>query len=470
MAVSDASIFRPTGFLSALRRTRDIQDERARKNPFLIRALENEKHQGQRIATIARTISLGVISLLVPFINPTIGVLYYEALLVVFVLIGWAQLRFSSVGRSRIELTLIFADLALLTFVCLVPSPFAPEQIPSAAIYQLDNFIYFFVLLAVGTLAYSWRTIIAIGTWTAMLWLLGTLCIYLFGHQMPELSQAAAQAFSGHPFLSGLMDPNNINFPARVQEVVVFLIVVGILSLKSRRSSDLLITQADLAAERANLSRYFSPNMVDTLASSDHDIGAVRTQEIAVLFSDIVGFTETAEHNSPEKVMKLLRRYHSVLENAIFQNGGTLDKYLGDGAMATFGTPHTGSDDAANAMRAARQIIADMDQASREGAKEGDLEFKVSVGVHFGPVILGDIGPIRRLEFAVVGDTVNVASRLEAMTRELDCRIVCSDELVRRLGHDAATDGFESCPAVMLRGRTAPIDVWVSSDADVTSK
>ena len=90
----------------------------------------------------------------------------------------------------------------------------------------------------------------------------------------------------------------------RVQEIIVFVLVAGILGLKGWRSNHLLLKQADIAAERANLSRYFPPNMVDLLAADDNDPGAVRSQDIAVLFVDIVGFTSIAESGTPQQVME----------------------------------------------------------------------------------------------------------------------------------------------------------------------
>jgi adenylate cyclase len=457
--------------LKALRGRRINEIENAANNQFLIDALEQEKREGQQIATIARTVALGIIAILLPYLNWDIGVLYYEALLLCFVLIGWAQYRFARVGQSRVELALIFLDLALLTYICIVPSPFLPVEVPNAYLYRFENFSYFFVLLAVGTLAYSWRTVWSIGTWVAGLWLIGLVYVLLFGHRMPELTAAFQSAYSGWEPFGSEMDPNDPQVPLRVQEIVIFVIVAGVLALKGQRSNQLLVRQSEIAAERANLSRYFSPNIVDVLASREHDAGAVRTQDIAVLFADIVGFTELAEKNAPEKVMELLRRYHSVMENAIFQNNGTLDKYLGDGIMATFGTPETGPNDALNALRAARQIITDMDQCSRECAERGDPQFRVSVGVHFGPVILGDIGPSRRLEFAVVGDTVNVASRLESATRMLKCRVVVSDSLVGKIrvdnsGAPEILGDFVRHEAITLRGRTEPLGLWTYGSVD----
>jgi adenylate cyclase len=460
MATMEATTRLPA--LPRLFGSRAVQDEMARNNPFLLQALAEEKREGQRIAAVARTAALVLIGFLLPYINPTWSVLYYEAMLLAFIGIGWLQLRVATVGQSRLELALILLDLVLLTFICLVPNPFAEFGAPTAMVYRFDNFIYFFILLAVGTLAYSWRTVWSMGTWVAALWAIGLVGVIFLGEQMPELTAAAQAAFSGNPFLQQALDPNSTDVPHRVQEIVVFVIVAGILALKGWRSNQLLMRQAEVAAERANLSRYFPDRIVNLLASSTHDIGSVRTQNVAVLFADIVGFTPIAENNPPEKVMTLLRRYHSVIERAIFENGGTLDKYLGDGVMATFGTPEAGPEDAANAFRAGWRIVEDMVQCSRECMEHGDPEFQVSVGVHYGPVIIGDIGPARRLEFAVVGDTVNVANRLEAETRRLGCRMIVSDEVVRRIANGAREIAhFRLRRSVRLRGRSAPIDIWV---------
>jgi adenylate cyclase len=450
------------GLMRSLRRR---TDEGSPTNQFVLQAVEEEKREGQRIATIARTVALGVIALLLPYLNSTVGVLYYEAFMVAFVAIGWAQLRFARVGRSGTELALIFLDLALLTFICVVPSPFVADGIPTAFEYRWGTFIYFFVVLAVGTLAYSWRTVLSMGTWVAALWLVALGGVLLLGQQNPLLGDAAAAAFANYPDVFAKLDPNSAQIPLRVQEIVVFVIVAGILALKGWRSNQLLMKQAQISAERANLSRYFSPNIVDVLASDDHDVGAVRNQDVAVVFVDIVGFTEISERSAAHQVMDLLRRYLSLVEEAIFENGGTLDKYIGDGVMATFGTPEVRPDDAVNALKAARQIVDRMEGFNRDSASYGAPTLRVSLGLHFGPVIIGDVGPARRLEFAVVGDTVNVASRLESASRELSCSIVASNELIERARRGNSTDpsllsGFKPALSVSLRGRRAPIDIW----------
>lgn len=454
----------PSGVADVIRdlRSRRVEEERAaRQNPFLVQALLKEKLEGQRIAAWARTVALVASGILITLQNGSWSVLYFHGLLLVFIALGWAQLRYATVGQSRIELALILADLVLLAVTLTVPNPFAPSDFPTAMIYRFETFPYFFIILALATLAYSWRTVLTMGIAFVVIWALAVLGVALFGRTDPLLGSKVAAAFASVPGLRDIVDPNSVVWPIRAQEMLIFFLVSGILALRGQRSNALLIRQAGIAAERANLSRYFPPSLVDQLASASSDIGAVRSQDVAVLFADIVGFTQLAERETPEMVMQLLRRSHSVFEQAIFSNGGTLDKYLGDGVMATFGTPQVSPADCANALAAASDIVDGVESANAELAAAGWPLVRISVGVHYGPAILGNIGSERRLEFATLGDAVNVASRLEAATRDLGCRIVASDAVVSRVGDGALKGGFRRVPNLSLRGRAAPIDVWV---------
>ncbi len=454
----------PSGAADIFRilRSRRVEEElAARQNPFLIEALRTEKLEGQRIAAWARTIALSASGVLIAFQNLSWSVLYFHAFLLVFIALGWAQLRYATVGHSRIELTLIMADLVLLAAVLTVPNPFAPEAFPTAMIYRFETFPYFFIILALATLAYTWRTLITMGVAAALIWFLSVVGVAVFGTTDPELGGKVAAAYAAIPSMRDIVDPNSVIWSIRAQEMVIFFLVAAILALRGQRSTALLIRQAGIAAERANLSRYFPPSLVDELASASGDVGSVRSQDVAVLFADIVGFTQLAEREKPETVIQILRSCHAVIEEAIFSNGGTLDKYLGDGVMATFGTPRVSPADCANALAAARDIVDGIAAGNAALTKSGLPQLRISVGVHFGPAIIGNIGSERRLEFATLGDTVNVASRLEAATRSLGCQIVASDAVVSRSEGDVRGD-FRPVPALSLRGRAAPIDVWVA--------
>lgn len=442
------------------------EEEFARVDPFVREALIENKQQGLLLAVRARWIALAIIAVLLPFLNFRWEILYYEAALIIFAVIGWAQLRVGRVVQSRQELLLIFLDLALLTFVAIFPNPFRSEVSPTAFQYALGEFGYFYVLLAVATLAYSWRTMFAFGIWTAGLWLVALALVSAFGLEIPELSENAALAFVGYERMSAILDPNNPNIPARVQEVVIFMIVAATLALNTRRNNQLIIQQANIARERANLSRHFPPNIVDQMADSDQPLGAIRSQDVAVMFVDIVGFTHMAGHQTPDEVIALLRQFHGRLEGLVFEHQGTLDKFLGDGLMATFGTPNPGPHDAANALRCGREMLAEIETWNTARIEAGAEPIKVSIGLHYGAVVLGDIGSERRLEYAVLGDTVNVASRLEVITRELGVTMVTSDDLVSAVRNDADVDSddllinLDNAGPQQLRGRDEPVETW----------
>ncbi|MFZ1813697.1 MAG: adenylate/guanylate cyclase domain-containing protein [Rhizobiaceae bacterium] len=452
-----------TELLSTLRRSRIQDEELARDNRHLAEAVEEEKLTGMRIAIVARTVSLLVVALLLPITNFRLEVLYYEFMMLIFILIGLAQLRVARVGQSRLELALIFADLFMLGLVLLLPNPFLTETWPSAIQVRFDGFMYFYLLLALSTLAYSWRTVISFGAWVPMIWGGGLMLLWYFGTSVPLLSDGMSAALASHPRLFDILNPNSLEWQVRIQEIVVFALVSAILALKGWRANQLLVRQAAAATERANLSRYFPPGIVDQLASRNQPMGEVRAQEVAVLFADIVGFTKIAESGEPAAVVGILRQFHALLEEAVFANHGTLDKFLGDGIMATFGTPTMSPADAHNALKAGADMLRAVDEWNATRVAGGEQAIKLSVGIHFGQVILGDIGSERRLEFATLGDTVNVAARLEKQTRALECRLAASDELVSRASQgDIGEIGLQRRDSIVIRGRDNMLNIWVA--------
>ena len=426
-------------------------------------SLATAKREGLLLAVRARWVALAVTAVLIAVINPNWEVIYFHFLLLLFAANGYAQLQVGRVGQSRAELLLLLLDLVLLIVVVIVPNPLDQDDWPMEMQYRFGSFIFFFVILASGTMAYSWRTVVAIGTWSAALWMLGTLFVYFNHGSHPHLSEAAKAAFADDPNLAYLLDPQSLNLGFRIQEAVVFLIVAGILAMGVRRSSMLLKSHASLERERTNLARYFSPNVVAELSKNDDPLKQVRTQDVAVLFVDIVGFTAMSDGRRPREIIQMLRDFHGAMEQQVFAHHGTLDKYLGDGLMATFGTPFTSDMDAYNALTCAFAMDKQVERLNAERVKQGHEPLVASYGLHYGPVVLGDIGA-NRLEFAVIGSTVNVASRLEHMSRTLGCRIVASDALTRKARKQSGSlkgfEEFQKLKPMPVRGIEKPIAVW----------
>jgi adenylate cyclase len=457
--LADAGVFPHSG-----NRTDGRTDVQQDIQKFAEAALADSKREGLWLAVRARWVALAVIALTLPIMNPHWDVIYYIVSLGLFAVIGWAQLKVGKAGVSRPELFLMFCDLALLTFIAVVPNPWSPGGWPIGMQFRFNTFIYFFVLLATAPLAYSWRTVIAMGTWTAALWAVGVGWVWLQPETHAALAERVRAAVGSDVRMFALIDPTAINIAARFQEIVVFLIVAVTLAVAVRRSNALLVSHAGIERERTNLARYFSPNVVEQLSKNDEPLKQVRTENVAVLFADIVGFTAYADGRSPAEVIGTLRRFHERMEREIFRHEGTLDKYLGDGLMATFGTPFPGASDAGNALRCAQTMLGAIDDLNRERRHRGEPPIRISIGLHYGQVVLGDIG-LNRLEFAVIGTTVNAASRLESLTREFGCAIIASDDLVQRAraetsSSDADFTHLVAQPPQAIRGLEQPLGIW----------
>ena len=457
--LADAGVFPHSG-----NRTDGRTDVQQDIQKFAEAALADSKREGLWLAVRARWVALAVIALTLPIMNPHWEVIYYIVSLGLFAVIGWAQLKVGKAGVSRPELFLMFCDLALLTFIAVVPNPWSPGGWPIGMQFRFNTFIYFFVLLATAPLAYSWRTVIAMGTWTAALWAVGVGWVWLQPETHAALAERVRAAVGSDVRMFALIDPTAIHIAARFQEIVVFLIVAVTLAVAVRRSNALLVSHAGIERERTNLARYFSPNVVEQLSKNDEPLKQVRTENVAVLFADIVGFTAYADGRSPAEVIGTLRRFHERMEREIFRHEGTLDKYLGDGLMATFGTPFPGASDAGNALRCAQTMLGAIDDLNRERRHRGEPPIRISIGLHYGQVVLGDIG-LNRLEFAVIGTTVNAASRLESLTRESGCAIIASDDLVQRAraetsSSDADFTHLVARPPQAIRGLEQPLGIW----------
>ncbi len=221
-------------------------------------------------------------------------------------------------------------------------------------------------------------------------------------------------------------------------------------------------------AERArtNLSRYFSPNLVEMLAERDEPLGAVRRQTVAVLFVDIVGFTRMAERMAPEAVVTLLRQFHERMTAQIFACGGTVEKYIGGEIFAVFGLPNATPDDAANALSCADMMLDALECWNAERMAAGEATLAIGIGLNYGPAVIGDVGSEQGLSFTVIGDTVNTANRLQGLTRTLVTPLVVSDALlcaVKSGDSETATalaDRLHDHGEQALRGRAGMVRIW----------
>ena len=163
----------------------------------------------------------------------------------------------------------------------------------------------------------------------------------------------------------------------------------------------------------SNFQRYFSPDLAKQIAEHGEEVKlGGQKRDVVILFSDIRGFTSMSEKMEPDDVALLLREYFTEMVEIIFRHGGTLDKFIGDAIMALWGAPFASEDDADKAMRAAIDMQRKLVELNQHWAQTGKPSVQIGIGINFGQVFAGNIGSEQRLEYTVLGDAVNTASRL----------------------------------------------------------
>jgi adenylate cyclase len=206
----------------------------------------------------------------------------------------------------------------------------------------------------------------------------------------------------------------------------------------------------------AEFSRFVNPHVVQQLVERGGIEGAGQSREVTLLFSDIRGFTTLSETRRPEAVVALLNRYFSMQVDVVFRHGGSLDKFIGDAIMALWGAPLDDPHHARNAVACALDM-ADALQAFKRELGDEAADFDVGIGLHSGRAVVGLIGSDKRREYTAIGDTVNLASRIEGLTKEAKRRILVSRDTVEQC---ADAFDFVSCGTFPVKGRAQPVELF----------
>jgi adenylate cyclase len=369
-------------------------------------------------------------------------------------------------GGTVVTAAFLLLDAGILTYILIVPPPFFVEGWTPQLNLRLPNFLYLGVFLVGMALSYSPALVIWTGIATIAAWSAGFLWVAGLPDSIARTSRDSLDSgLSAASVIANLLDPRAVSLTAWYNQIVFLVLVTVILALTVWRSRRLVRRQAAAEAERAALSRYFSPNIVRELSTGGRALDRPAVQPAAVLFADMVGFTAISERLAPDALVGLLREFHGRLARLAFAHDGTVDKYIGDAIMVHFGTPRPQADDPVRALACAAAMIAEVGRWNAERAKAREAPIGIGIGVHYGEVLVGNIGDARRLEYTALGDTVNVASRLERLTRETGAALVVSDDLigaVRGCGVDpsALVDGLRRDQARTVRGRRAPVAIW----------
>ena len=207
---------------------------------------------------------------------------------------------------------------------------------------------------------------------------------------------------------------------------------------------------------RATMGKYMTQSVMDHVMNGKVELGG-ELLTVTLLFSDIRSFTSISETMSAQELVKLLNEYFTEMVAVVMEEGGVVDKYIGDAIMAVFGAPVPKPDDALRAVRAAVRMRHALAVLNEKLVARGVAPIKTGIGLHTGEVVAGNIGSEARMEYTVIGDAVNLASRLETSTKELGTDVLISDDTNALLGEEFETRAVRE---ITVKGRAKPVMVY----------
>ena len=434
--------------------------------------LREEEHNGSVFAFRARLVALGLIGLWLLAAAGPQRIAVSLAACAMLALVAWVvYLARGSRWARPVQAAAIVLEVTVIVVATMQTSPGSPssglwlEQVFG----RRSLFLYLSVYLAASALSYSARVVMV----TGVACVLGLVLSFVWtavaharalGFDLLAVDDplTAGLAVLGQVIGSGFVTP----LAFMLQQIILTAICTAFIAAAVWRARAHLGRTLLAEGERNNLARYFSPNLVDRLAGAENDFEAGQEKHATVLFVDVVGFTRLMEGVPPQLTIQFLRVFHEQMADCIFRHSGTLDKFIGDGVMATFGTPDAQPDDESRALQCALDMVGAVERWNGRRGRRGLPRVRIAVGVHAGPVLMGAIGSRNRLEFSAVGDTVNVASRLEHLARAHDALIVTS---IETLDAARASPGFDPADAARFRavgpvpvtGRARPVEIAI---------
>ena len=302
--------------------------------------------------------------------------------------------------------TSVIIDILLL--MGLIWSFHLQYQQPPAFYLKAPTLLYVFIFIALRALTFSTRYVLLTGAAAAFGWL--AMVLYAaFGTAENVVTRDYVEHMTSASVLLG----------AEFDKVISIALVTLILALVIVRARRLLVRSVSEGAAAESLSRFFDPDVARRIRGAEHEIsaGIGEVREAAILFCDVRGFTNIASALRPDAVMRLLSEYQTRMDAVIERSGGSIDKFLGDGIMATFGAVSPNERFAADALRAMIELCTVADGWNAERAAAGEVPLDIRFSVATGAVVVGAVGDGTRLEYTVLGAPVNLAAKLEKHTK-----------------------------------------------------
>ena len=326
---------------------------------------------------------------------------------------------------------------------------------PAVFYLKAPTMIYLFIFIALRSLRFDPRYVLLSGLIAVTGWV--SMVAYALMADMGEM-------FITRNYVEYLTS-NAILIGAEIDKVITLLGVTLILSFAQYRARSVFLDAIRSHSAAEDLSQFFAPEVARTITAAETlpGAGSSETREAAILFVDVRGFSKTAATLPPEAVMQVLALYQQTAQGVIAQHGGRIDKFMGDGILATFGAVEPSETFAADAVRAASEVIVALDGLSPDCAALGwPGNFVTGAAVASGRVTVGVVGGGGRLEFTVIGHAVNLASKLETANKDQGTRALTDTatlHLAQTQGHGG--QDLPRRPAAAIIGLSEPVDLVV---------
>lgn len=325
---------------------------------------------------------------------------------------------------------------------------------PAAIYLKAPTLMYVFILIALRALRFEPRYVLLTGGSAAIGWLI------LLGYAL----WATPGVVRTHSFAAYAMS-YDILLGAEFDKIVSILMVTLVLALALHRAQALLGRAVREQQAAAGLARFFAPEIAGRITHAEMDLapGEAELRDAAILFIDLRGFTRTAEQLPPAEVMRLLADYQGRMVGAVRAAGGSVDKYLGDGILASFGATRASPAAAADGMRALEAVISAAAAWGSERAAAGRPPLAIGAALAAGPVMFGTVGDAERLEYTVIGEPVNLAAKLEKHCKVERATAVLPEATLRLAERQGYVPGrpWKVRPARDVAGVGLPLDLAV---------
>ncbi len=312
----------------------------------------------------------------------------------------------------------VFFDITLL--MVLIWSFHIQYMQPASFYLKAPTLLYVFIFIALRALRFDARFVLLAGAVAALGW--GLMILYV-------ISNDPADNMITRDYVA-YMTSNSVLLGAEFDKILSILMVTALIAFAIYRAKSLLVRAVSEQAAARELSRFFAPEIAERIKGSEDHIraGTGELRQAAILNLDMRGFTRLAGEAPPDQVMTLLAEYQQQMVPIIRRHGGSIDKFLGDGIMATFGAAEPSESYAADALRALDEAMAAAAEWQKDCRMAGRSCPAVNGAVAAGTILFGAVGDDTRLEYTVIGDAVNLSAKLEKHNKELGVRAVCDRE------------------------------------------